>query len=372
MTPNSISVVAGAPGAGARAVVQRVFGEPRFHTAGDLMALTFAPDGSIWSVEEPGILRKWDVNSGQDLQQQPVSDLETLWVFSADARLLASASDDLTLWDIAKGQVVATVPQDSWVTTAVFGAANRPGTESPPLATGHDDGKIRLWDAATAMLIHELPDHELPVSALAFNPDGTKLASAGEDRIIHLWDVQSGKLLRSLRGHTDRIPALAWHPREQQLVSAGWDTTARVWNANTGEPIILLNSHADQVNVLAFSPDGRLLACGDSADSIHVWDPANWKTIHVLRGQGEEEIRALAFDRSGQRLASGGTARVIRLWDIREGRILAGEDGHVRHAIGVAAGPNGARLASNCGGAALRVWDAAEAKNVLHVEANGG
>src|SRR5207245_7987578 len=60
-------------------------------------------------------------------------------------------------------------------------------------------------------------------------------------------------------------------------------TTARVWNANTGEPIILLNSHADQVNVLALSPDGRLLACGDSADSIHVWDPANWKTIHVLQ-----------------------------------------------------------------------------------------
>jgi hypothetical protein len=55
-----------------------VFGEPQLHTDGDLLALTFGPDGSLWSVEEPGVLRHWHGTSGQQLEWQPLSDLETL------------------------------------------------------------------------------------------------------------------------------------------------------------------------------------------------------------------------------------------------------------------------------------------------------
>src|SRR5437667_11067482 len=145
MTSASLPQEAGAA-AGSRSVVQRVFGEPRFHTAGDLLDLTFAPEGAVWSIDEPGLLRQWDPSTGQDVQQYVVSDLETLWVFSGDARLLVSASDDLTLWDVASGQVRSTVPQDSWVTTAAFGSAKVRAGDAPLLATGHDDGKVRLWD----------------------------------------------------------------------------------------------------------------------------------------------------------------------------------------------------------------------------------
>src|SRR5262245_16478320 len=84
----------------------RVFGEPQLHTDGDLFALSFAPDGSLWSVEEPGVLRQWNAANGQQLHWLSLSDLETVWTFSRDLRLLASASDDLTLWDISSGQVL--------------------------------------------------------------------------------------------------------------------------------------------------------------------------------------------------------------------------------------------------------------------------
>src|SRR5262245_3227378 len=82
----------------------RVFGEPQLHTDGDLFALSFAQDGSLWSVEEPGVLRQWNAANGQQLHWLSLSDLETAWTFSRDMRLLASASDDLTLWDISSGQ----------------------------------------------------------------------------------------------------------------------------------------------------------------------------------------------------------------------------------------------------------------------------
>src|SRR5262249_52806360 len=79
----------------------RVFGTARFHANGDLQALAFTADGSIRSVEEPGVLCHWNATTGQPLLRQHLSDVETLWVFSSDGRLLASASDDLSLWDAA-------------------------------------------------------------------------------------------------------------------------------------------------------------------------------------------------------------------------------------------------------------------------------
>ena len=91
----------------ARVLTNRVvIGEPQLHTDGDVAGLAFAADGSLWSIEETGIVRQWNAPSGQQLDWQWLSDLETLWVFSSDARLLVSASDDLTLWDASSGAVL--------------------------------------------------------------------------------------------------------------------------------------------------------------------------------------------------------------------------------------------------------------------------
>src|SRR5215204_3034761 len=140
----------------------KVFGEPQLHTDGELLALSFGSDGSLWSVEEPGVLRHWNA-SGQQLGWNSLSDLETLWAFSPDTRLLASASDDLTLWDVSSGDVLTSIPQSSWVSAIAF------GTDPAFLATGHDDGVIRYWDAAGHHLVHELRTHKKAISALAID-----------------------------------------------------------------------------------------------------------------------------------------------------------------------------------------------------------
>src|SRR5437870_4462653 len=82
------------------APVARVFGEPNLHADNDLLALAYATDGTLWSVEEPGILRRWAAD-GRLLGRHFLSDLETLWVFSPNAELVASGSDDLVVWEVA-------------------------------------------------------------------------------------------------------------------------------------------------------------------------------------------------------------------------------------------------------------------------------
>jgi WD40 repeat protein len=345
-------------------VLLRTYGALPFHTDGDLLALAFAPDGTLWSVEDTGVLRHWNLRGQQQIGWHHLEELASLWAFSPRARMVASGSDEVTVWDVATGDALMTWPQPDWVTALAW----HPHLEL--LATGHDDHVVRVWDLRKQRAIHELRAHKSAISALTFSADGKKLASAGEERAIHLWDLATGAKCGSLTGHTDRIPALAWHPDGKYLVSAGWDTTARVWNVATCEPLILLNSHATQVQTLAFTPDGKLLACADSANAVHIWDMERKRTMIVLPARGNE-IRCLAFSPDGQILASGGAERVIHVWDARS---QTDEDSLVdpllsRPALTVSA--DGKQLAALGAGTALRVWDTATGEDGLSLEGAG-
>jgi WD40 repeat protein len=326
------------------------FGEPLWHADGVLLALAYAADRTLWSVEEPGVLRQWD-RDGRLLTRRLLGETETLWAFGPGAEMLVSASDDLVVWDVAERREMMTLPQPSWVTAVAFHPTRR------VIATGHDDGSVRLWHlAGRTGTATELLHHEQPVSALAFSPDGSLLATASEDRQIAIWDVQTGDLRRAFAGHTDRIPALAFQPGSNLLLSAGWDTTVRVWDIAAGDPKMLLNTHSDQVYAVAFSPDGGLLAVADSSGAVRIWgEITHGQELRVLSHE-LEEIHSLAFSPDGQTLAVGGNDRVIRVWDPRTGELVAGQAPGTEHAICLSVGKT-ALLVSNRGGTNLHAWN---------------
>jgi len=330
--------------------VGRTFGSARFHTDGDVAALAYDLDGTIWSVEEPGVLRQWD-ESGAQLGRHFLIDLELTWAFSPNAEYVAGGCDEILVWVVDGQQEIARFDVPSWVTALAFDPAAK------VLATGHDDGVVRLWRLPAGDLLGELPAGDLPVSAVAFDATGDRLAGAGEDRSVRIWNLSDQALLRTLAGHTDRIPALAWHPDGKTIVTVGWDSTARVWDVATGEPRILLNAHDDQVEALAFTADGSLLATADSAATVHIWgDVIAAKALQRLPAFAEE-VRALAFRGDGRRLAIGGSDRVIHVYDPQAGALVAGAPADHRHAIAVWAGRGRTCLVSNAGQDGLQLWD---------------
>ncbi len=329
-------------------LIAQTFGEPRFHTEGDIAAVAFVADGTLWSVDESGVLRHWSAE-GHSLQRSFLSDLETLWCFNAEADLLASGNDDLLIWSTAEGQLMYRIPQPGWVSALAFSPDGR------TIACGHDDGYVRLWDVRSQRQVGELAAHADAVSAIQFSASGDRIATAGEDRVVQVWNAESHKLLATLKSHTDRIPALAWAPDGSLLVSAGWDTSARVWRPGTStEPTMLLNSHADQVLCVAFSGDGKLLATADSENDVYLWsNAASGKVRHALRGHAGE-VRSLSFNRDGSILASAGNDRVVHLWDTRDGKLLAGPNPTGKHGLALVGGAN--PLLVSTGAPTLRVW----------------
>jgi len=67
--------------------------------------VSFGKEGWLYSIEEQAF-SEMEPRIGPQIDRETLSDLETLWVASADGRVFASASDDLTIWDASSGQML--------------------------------------------------------------------------------------------------------------------------------------------------------------------------------------------------------------------------------------------------------------------------
>ncbi len=330
--------------------VVRVLGDPRFRLEGTLLALWPHWNGTVWSVEEPGILRQWNSKEGRELQHQRLSDLEMLWALGGNTPELASAADDLTFWNAATGTSIHTTRQPSWVTALSF------RTDGSVLATGHDDGRVRLWDTGSASLIREWTSDNSPVSALAFSSDGHKLAVGREDRTLSLYDAVHGVDAGKLKGHTDRISSISWHPTTRYFATSSWDTTCRLWSVQEREQIFILNGQADQVYACAFSPDGTILASSDSDATIWLWDPFHGKVLRKLKSH-IGEVTHLAFTPQGDYLLSGGSDGRLVLWDVATGENILHTSADRTHTSRIRLSPQQEEVAAILGGHSIHIWD---------------
>ncbi|MEM7588281.1 MAG: pentapeptide repeat-containing protein, partial [Acidobacteriota bacterium] len=114
------------------------------------------------------------------------------------------------------------VPEDSapavpakiepWVASASPCNAVAWAASGDLLATGHDDGIVRVWDLEAGQEIRRLVGHESFVLSVAFSPDGETLASGSNDQTVRLWDVSGGEERLALSGHESFVWSVAFSP----------------------------------------------------------------------------------------------------------------------------------------------------------------
>ncbi len=257
---------------------------------------------------EWGYLRKMCTGGSMTLYGHTAS-VESV-AYSPDGQLLATGSEDGTVkvWDTRTGQLLfPLLGNTSSVYSITFSA------DGKRLATGNGDGSVRVYDANSGDLLLRL-DHPLSVRSVAFSPDGQWLASGCSDETVRVWDLLTGKLL-PLSGHTGYVSSVAFSPDGKRLASGGLDGTVRLWDTRGGKLLLALPGHSDRVQSVAFSPDGLHLASGSWDNTVKVWDLRTAKLSVSLLGH-TKRVYSVCFSPDGQRLASGGWDRNVKVWDL--------------------------------------------------------
>jgi WD40 repeat protein len=216
-----------------------------------------------------------------------------------------------------------------------------------------------------------LRGHGGPVRCVAYAPDGRTLASGGDDGRVRVWDLTTGTQRHALAGHTDKVRAVAFAPDGQELASGGWDESLLRWHPARGkrvgviepEPVgndMLAPSRA--IWSLAYSPAGRVLTAGraDGVIGLHV----RGGRPTLLKGH-QWPVYGLAFTADGERLASAGHDKTVQLWSVRgfpgmPPRQLATLKGHTDWVRSVSFHPDGERFASGSDDSTVRLWGTGE------------
>ena len=382
------------------------FNPPDSPAGADWAALS--PDArSLAAIDTLGDVRFWQLDPRGDLVHRRLvaarhahQDHGRSIVFSPDGRLVASAADDILLWDAATHEKVARFEHPAIVWSVAFSPDGR------WLVSAHGDGAVLVWDVAERERVADLNEHSGSVRAVVFSPDGKHVASGSDDRTVTIWDASSGRKQAVLTDHPTRVASVGFSRGSGELVSGDQDGNAIVWDLGKRRPRLMLAPRDGEPNyVVALSPDGRLLASThgiyaaadgrelaaftgqfgmghpygvaftpDSRRVVAVTDAGFALVVDVAGGVVTQRMRlpnthliTVAIAGDGRWLVTGEDEGAVRLWSLDPLRPVAIVGRHAARVKSVAISPDGRTVASAGDDKMIALWDVRRRSLRMHV-----
>lgn len=200
------------------------------------------------------------------------------------------------------------------------------------LSSGHEEFHLGGLPLPLADASHSL--NKQAISALAFNPEGTRLASVEVSGAVKVWNLQARKILftirpprvhyygRSITYSADGKSLLV--PVEKRAANAT-ETAIGFYDAETGKSQRTIPTEWSSVSAIVPTKDGRMIAAGtvgsddddDPSGSVQVFDLASGEA------QKTYPVVVSAISPDGRWMSSsdntGATYHPV-LWDLNDGK----------------------------------------------------
>ncbi len=270
-----------------------------------LVAARTSPDGPPW-------IRVWDPVSGALVSTWQDQGLPYSVAISRDGgRIVVGdiAGTPARLYDGHSGRLVARLlGHRQMVYNVAISADDR------YIATASYDRTVRQWQTEDGLPVGPVIELEVRPTAVAFDPDGTRLAVATERGEVRIYDRAQGTLLRSFAAHLTWIEDIEWSPDGTRLVTAGrQDHTGKVWDLVGNAPPVLLSGHADNLIRASFSPDGKTIATASVDETARLWDARTGDLLRFFPGANQ----TAAFSPDGSSLYTTGLGDYAVAWNLK-------------------------------------------------------
>ncbi|WP_017717516.1 WD40 repeat domain-containing protein [Kamptonema formosum] len=244
-------------------------------------SIAISPDGETLACANADI-EIWSLRTRQQIRTLETACWASAVAISPDGKILVSGGEDpvdetgsIEIWDLQKGEILhdlypdviyaVAISADGKILASAGSKATAESTENKEEA-----GLVQVRRLETRELLHALVETSGKVSSVAVSPDGQVLASGCQDGSVKLWDLKTGQVQRILLGHSLPVNCVAISADGNVLASGSSDRTVKLWNPHTGELLQTLEEHAERVSAVAFSPDGKTLVSGSQDETVKI------------------------------------------------------------------------------------------------------
>jgi eukaryotic-like serine/threonine-protein kinase len=320
-------------------------------------SIVYSRDGKIVAVQgEDHALRFFSTEHGRPLP--PVLALEQrikMASFAPDDKTIVTLTDDgmIQLWDATTGKKREAFANHRGLMAADLSRDGR------WLATGSGDRSLRIWDASSLKLQHEMT-HTSPVRAVAFSPDCRTVLTGCFDKSARLWDASTGESLGAVAFHRHGLSAVAFNPDGSRIVTCDTGGVIQLRLNRSTTPRSLEIAHRANVGVVRFSPDGRTALTAtkpvESTEAeVQLWEVSSGRCLG--RVTHSRIVTAAIFSPDGGTVATASADHTALLVDAASGKVVCPPMVHPGWVIALAFNPQGTRLLTACEDGNARLWE---------------
>jgi RNA polymerase sigma factor (sigma-70 family) len=260
-----------------------------------------------------------DATTGTRLKTWETSGLVVGILTNGNEVLTIRQDAEVTAYEVATGRASRTYPIDGPVGGAVVSPDGRTIAALGRFGADKDHCEIRMWEAATAKVLHRLPVARKSEGRLAFSADGGMLLLGTESGRIQRWAIKDGAERAGWDAHAGPIADLFIRPGRNELVSAGsWDGHVRRWDAATGNLLSASTAYTGEVSTVC-TPDRTGVVTVDESGRLNVWDLATARVTRTWQTPGKKH-HIPVFTPDGKHLLLAAQTGPNTIWSWPDGK----------------------------------------------------